>query len=91
MIQDQYAEIFEVVYIQKGAVGVGYRLFEEIFYGARIAMSAQNKKISAINDYSCLHNKCSEFLFTPLEPTEALAVRRENFNIAMEDPQSAKI
>lgn len=47
--------------------------------------------MSAINDYSCLHNKCSEFLFTPLEPTEALAVRRENFNIAMEDPFSSKL
>ena len=71
---------------------MGYRLFEEIFYGARIAMGPQkNKTISAINDYSCLHNKCSEFLYTPLEPTEALAVRRENFNIAMEDVQSEKL
>jgi len=51
----------------------------------------KNKTISAINDYSCLHNKCSEFLYTPLEPTEALAVRRENFNIAMEDVQSEKL
>ena len=33
MIQDQYEEIFEVVFITKGAVGVGYRLFNEIFYG----------------------------------------------------------
>ena len=36
MIQDQYEEIFEVVFIQSGAVGVGYRLFNEIFYGLRI-------------------------------------------------------
>ena len=52
-------------------------------------MGAQKKTISAINDYSCLHNKCSEFLYTALEPTEALAVRRENFNNAMEDEMSA--
>jgi hypothetical protein len=32
-IQDQYEEIFEVVFITKGSVGVGYRLFNEIFYG----------------------------------------------------------
>lgn len=33
MIQDQYEEIFEVVFPTKGSVGVGYRLFNEIFYG----------------------------------------------------------
>ena len=33
MIQDQYEEIFEVVYITKGAVGIGYRLFNEVFFG----------------------------------------------------------
>lgn len=68
-IQDQYEEIFEVVYIMTGAVGVGYRLFDEIFYGVRIVMSGTKKIVSAINDYSCLHNKCSEFLYMPIEPT----------------------
>jgi hypothetical protein len=39
MIQDQYEEIFEVVYITKGAVGIGYRLFNEVFFGMQILMS----------------------------------------------------
>jgi len=29
-IQDQYEEIFEVVFINKGFVAVGYRIFNEI-------------------------------------------------------------
>ena len=33
IIQEQYEEIFEVFFINSGAVGVGYRLFSEIFYG----------------------------------------------------------
>lgn len=32
-IQEQYEEIFEISFIMKGAVAVGYRLFNEIFYG----------------------------------------------------------
>ena len=91
MIQDQYEEVFEVFYVTKGAVCVGYRLFNEIFYGMRIVMSQEKKIISAINDYSCLHNKCSEFLFMPVEFTEALAMRRENFNEVMEDPVAKKL
>lgn len=54
-------------------------------------MGGKSVKISAINDYSCLHNKCSEFLFKALEPTEALAMRRENFNNMMEDPATSKL
>ena len=73
-----------------GAVGVGYRLFDEIFYGVRIVMSGTKKIISAINDYSCLHNKCSEFLYMPMEPTQALAMRREHFKNVMEDDQASR-
>lgn len=32
-IQDQYDEVFEVIFMMKGAAAVGYRLFDEIFYG----------------------------------------------------------
>ena len=32
-IQDQFDEVFEVVFIMNGACAIGYRLFEEIFYG----------------------------------------------------------
>ena len=80
MIQDQYEEIFEVVFITKGSVGVGYRLFNEVFYGMRIIMSNKLKINVPINDYECIHNKCSEFLYKPIEDKiEALSMRRENF------------
>lgn len=88
MIQDQYEEVFEVFYVTRGAVGVGYRLFDEIFYGMRIVMSREKRVNTGINDYSCLHNKCSEFLYMPVEYTEALAMRRENFNETMSDPMA---
>lgn len=29
LIQDQYDEVFEVLYVMKGRVGVGYRLYNE--------------------------------------------------------------
>ena len=83
MIQDQYEEIFEVVFITKGSVGVGYRLFNEIFYGMKIVMMHDKKIISVINDYSCLYNKCSEFLYKPIDHVEGLAMRKENFNEVM--------
>ena len=38
-IQDQYEEIFEVIFITRGSVGVGYRLFNEIFYGVQISIN----------------------------------------------------
>ena len=91
MIQDQYEEIFEVVFITNGAVGVGYRLFNEIFYGMSIIMSKTKKIISPINDYSCLSNKSSEFLYKPIEYVEALAMRKYNFNCLMQDPVAKRI
>ena len=45
-IQDQFDEVFEVVFIMKGACAIGYRLFEEIFYGQTMIMKknvAHNK------------------------------------------------
>jgi hypothetical protein len=33
IIQDQYVEVFECVLITKGGVGIGYRFFNELFYG----------------------------------------------------------
>lgn len=86
IIQDQYEEVFEVTFITTGAVGVGYRLFNEVFYGMSIIMSKNKRIISPINDYSCVSNKSSEFLYTPVEKVEALAIRREHFNVLMSDP-----
>lgn len=84
-IQEQYEEIFEVVYIMKGTVGVGYRLFSETFYGVKLMMSSERKINTAINDYSSLNNKCSEFLYRPLDFVEALAMRKFNFCSVMKD------
>ena len=79
LIQDQWDEIFEVVYVMKGSVGVGYRLFNETFFGVRLMMTNEKKISAGINDYGCLENKCSEFLYTPIEMTEALAIRKFHF------------
>lgn len=63
----------------KGSVGVGYRLFNETFFGVRLMMTSEKKISAGINDYGCLENKCSEFLYTPIELTEALAIRKFHF------------
>mmetsp|Transcript_37524 Transcript_37524/g.57481 ORF Transcript_37524/g.57481 Transcript_37524/m.57481 type:complete len:550 (+) Transcript_37524:1340-2989(+) len=91
MIQDQYEEIFEVIFIMKGSTGVGYRLFNEIFYGKQLIMTKNQKILSVINDYSSLYNKCSEFLYTPIDKVEALAMRKENYNEVMADSYGQKL
>lgn len=72
----------------KGACAVGYRLFEEIFYGQKMIMKnmIMNKKhkklgksFTVINDYSCIYNKCSEFLYTPIKKVEALGIDKHSF------------
>ena len=73
-----------MVFVTKGSVGVGYRLFNEIFFGKQIIMSLYKKIISVINDYSCLHSKCSEFLYKPIDFVEAMSMRKENFNQVMQ-------
>ena len=64
-----------------GAVGVGYRLFDENFYGKKILIPKGSRvlglrKLCAINDYSCITNKGSEFFYRYIETTEAFAMRR---------------
>ena len=54
LIQDQWDEIYEVVYIMKGSVGVGYRLFNESFFGVRLMMTPEKKISTGINDYGSL-------------------------------------
>jgi len=54
LIQDQYEEVFEVFFVTSGAVAVGYRLFNEIFYGITIVMTKKKQIISPINDCSCI-------------------------------------
>ena len=91
MIQNQYEEIFEVIYVIKGAVGIGYRLFNELFFGLSIVMDKQKKDICVINDYSCLYNKCSEFLYQPIDVVEAFAMRREKYQKVMQHPKALKL
>lgn len=74
-----------------GSVGVGYRLFNEIFYGLSIIMSKNKRIIAPINDYSCLSNKSSEFLYKPIEKVEALAIRKPFFNELMEESTANKM
>ena len=58
----------------KGKVGVGYRLFNEIFLG--VALYPKN----VINDYAMLRKKVSEFVYMPIiDNVEGLAMRKEHF------------
>ena len=83
--------MFEVVFVMNGIVGVGYRIFNETFYGKSIIMSKTRKIISPINDYSCVFSKSSEFLYKTIEKTKALAIRRKDFNYLMDDAQAKKL
>ena len=79
-----------------GAVGVGYRLFDEIFFGKKILIPKGPRvlalrKLCVINDYSCITNKGSEFLYRAIETTEALAMRRPQFLEEMEDQMALKM
>ena len=44
----------------KGKVGVGYRLFNEVFLG--MALKDQH----VINDYAIIQEKVSEFIYKPI-------------------------
>jgi len=80
LIQDQFQEVFEVVFICKGRVIVGYRLFREVFY-AKIM-----NKSPIVGDFSALKNKVSEFLYKPTERIDAFAIKKYNFNMIMKEP-----
>ena len=69
--------------ITKGGVGVGYRFFNEIFYGTKIVMNKKKNITCAINDYSALHDKCSEYLYQPIDRVEAFAMRKHPFKQIM--------
>jgi hypothetical protein len=67
------------VLITKGGVGVGYRFFNEIFYGTKIVQNKKKSVTCAINDQICLEDKCSEFLYQPIDIVEAFAMRKPHF------------
>jgi hypothetical protein len=63
-----------VLFLIKGKVGVGYRLFNEVFLG--MALSTR----STINDYAMMTSKVSEFLYMPIiEHVDGLILRRNVF------------
>lgn len=73
-IQEQNEEVYEVLFIMKGKVGVGYRLFNSIHYG-KILMTK-----NVVNDYAMLRDKMSEFTYKPInDQVEGLCMRRENW------------
>lgn len=75
VVQDQFTEVFELFFLIKGQIGVGYRIFNDVFLG----MALKERRI--MNDYAMIHNKVSEFLYQPIvEVVEGLALRRETFN-----------
>lgn len=75
LIQGQYDEVFEVLYLMKGKVGVSYRLFNETAIGVVL------QRGHVINEYALIVEKVSEFSYQAiLEDVEGLAIRRREFN-----------
>jgi len=60
----------EMVFVLSGRVAIGYRMFNEVFYGKII----EHK--SVINDYACIYNKVGEFLYTAVETVEGFGFRK---------------
>lgn len=74
IIQEQNEEVYEVIFIMKGKVGVGYRLFNQIFYG----MALQPRHV--VNDYAMLRNRVSEFIYKPiLDSIEGLSINKNDW------------
>ena len=80
LIQDQFTEVFELLFLIKGKIGIGYRIFNDVFLG--VALTERQM----MNNYAMIHNKVSEFLYKPVsENIEGLALRRETFNNLIEE------
>ena len=54
-------------------------------------MNSKRKVVSVINDYSCLYNKCSEFLYQPIDAADAFAIRRGNYEEVMKESIGKKL
>lgn len=74
IIQGQYEEVSEVLYVTSGSIFVSYRLFNEIFQAICIKAN-QN----VIGDFSCLYNKVSEFMYQAHENIYGFAMSKKNF------------
>ena len=53
-----------------GKVGVGYRLFNQTFYGKSMSYGCK------VGDYDCSQNKVSEFLYTPITVLKGFCVKK---------------
>ena len=83
IILDQFEEVYEVLYVNKGNVIVGYRLFNDIFY----AKSIKGNQV-VIGDFACHNNKVSEFLYKSHETILGFAIKKESFVELLNDSQS---
>ena len=65
------------MFVCRGRIIVGYRLFKEVFYAKIVSKSA------SIGDFSCLNNKVSEFLYKASETVTGFAIKKEKFSMIM--------
>ena len=80
LIQDQFNEVYEVLYVMKGGLVVGYRLFNDTFWAKYL-----KEEHAIIGDFACLHNKVSEFLYKPHEVITGFAIKKQKFMQIMDD------
>lgn len=77
LIQDQYEEVYEVLFVTSGSVLIGYRLFREQFWAKMLHRAI-------IGAYSSMTNKVSEFMYKPIEVVYGFAIKKENFMEVMQ-------
>jgi hypothetical protein len=77
-------EVHEVLFLKEGFVLIGYRLFNDVFY-------AKSIKNSVIGDFSCLHNKVSEFMYKPMDMISGFAIKKDKFAQVINDTLGKKL
>jgi len=76
VIQEQFHEVSEALFVREGQVGVGYRLLSETHNVKML------EKGSVVNDYGCLSDDgVSEFVYTAISssPVEGYSIRKASF------------
>jgi hypothetical protein len=63
-----------VFFINSGAVAVGYRLFNSVFFAKSLKAS------HIVGDFDCINDKVSEFLYQPIVYCRGFAMRKHHFN-----------
>ena len=62
-----------MLFVCKGFILVGYRMFNETFYAKILKQRTQ------IGGYYCLYNKVSEFLYKAADKIQGFSIKKENF------------